>query len=128
MHIARSRNDIDGVTLYRMKLRVEVLTLTEELAALRDALLTLAKANLKTVMPAHAQPAQPTTLAHYLSAALEFINRDITRLRAAFATINRNPLGACAITTTGFPINRVHTTLLQDLKTSPKTLANDWRH
>lgn len=113
LHIARSRNDID-VTLYRMKLRVEVLTLTEELVALRDALLTLAKANLKTVMPAHThtQPAQPTTLAHYLSAALEFISRDITRLRAAFATINRNPLGACAITTTGFPINRAHTTQL----------------
>ena len=34
LHIARSRNDID-VTLYRMKLRVEVLEVIGELAALR---------------------------------------------------------------------------------------------
>jgi len=113
LHIARSRNDID-VTQYRMKLRLEVLSIANHLTELRAALITLAQANLKTVMPAHThtQPAQPTTLAHYLSAAIEFITRDIARLRAAFATINRNPLGACAITTTGFPINREHTTRL----------------
>jgi argininosuccinate lyase len=33
-------------------------------------------------------------------------------LRAAFATVNRNPLGACAITTTGFPIDRDYTARL----------------
>ncbi|MFN0086612.1 MAG: argininosuccinate lyase [Blastocatellia bacterium] len=110
LHIARSRNDID-VTLYRMKLRLEVLELIRGLAALRASLLRLAGAHLRTVMPAHThtQPAQPTTLAHYLSAALEFLWRDIARLRAAFATINQSPLGACAITTTGFPIDREHT-------------------
>lgn len=113
LHIARSRNDID-VTQYRMKLRMEALSLIKNLMELRAALIALAQANLKTVMPAHThtQPAQPTTLAHYLSAAIEFITRDIARLRAAFANINRNPLGACAITTTGFPINREHTARL----------------
>ncbi|MDX2030963.1 MAG: argininosuccinate lyase [Blastocatellia bacterium] len=110
LHIARSRNDID-VTLYRMKLRLEVLETIRHLSALRAALFRLAGAHLRTVMPAHThtQPAQPTTLAHYLSAALEFLSRDIARMRAAFATINRSPLGACAITTTGFPIDRAHT-------------------
>jgi len=39
-------------------------------------------------------------------AAVEFLGRDFQRLQAAFATINRSPLGACAITTTGFPIDR----------------------
>ena len=34
LHIARSRNDID-VTMYRMRLREEVLSLTNDLAALR---------------------------------------------------------------------------------------------
>ncbi|MEP7342470.1 MAG: argininosuccinate lyase [Acidobacteriota bacterium] len=113
LHIARSRNDID-VAMYRMRLREEVLSLTGDLAALRAELIKLAQANLKTVMPAHThtQPAQPTTLAHYLSAAIEFLSRDIARLQAAFVTINRNPLGACAITTTGFPINRETTTRL----------------
>ncbi|MCA1603671.1 MAG: argininosuccinate lyase, partial [Acidobacteria bacterium] len=34
---------------------------------------------------------------------------DIVRLRRAFEGINHSPLGACAITTTGFPINRART-------------------
>ena len=65
-------------------------------------------------MPAytHTQPAQPTTLAHYLLAVIELLGRDERRLQAAFATVNRNPLGACAITTTGFPIDRQFTTEL----------------
>ncbi|PYX81988.1 MAG: argininosuccinate lyase, partial [Acidobacteria bacterium] len=107
MHTARSRNDI-GLTLYRMGLRREVLKMVEAVCNLRGQLLALAEANLETVMPAytHTQPAQPTTLAHYLMAAVEILQRDTQRLRAAFATVNRNPLGACAITTTGFPIDR----------------------
>lgn len=113
LHIARSRNDID-VTMYRMRLREEILLTVDELIALRAALMKLAREHLCTVMPAHThtQPAQPTTLAHYLSAAIEFITRDIARFKAAFATVNRNPLGACAITTTGFPIDRKMTTTL----------------
>jgi argininosuccinate lyase len=113
LHIARSRNDID-VTMYRMTLRAEILKLMEGLSALRAALTALAEAHLHTVMPAHThtQPAQPTTLAHYLSAVIEFLGRDLARLRAAFATVNRSPLGACAITTTGFPINRERTATL----------------
>ena len=57
----------------------------------------------------HTQPAQPTTLAHYLMASVEWTLRDLVRLRAAFVTANRSPLGACAITTTGFPIDREYT-------------------
>jgi argininosuccinate lyase len=113
LHLARSRNDID-VTLYRMKLREEVLALLGDCLALREAIIRLASKHLNTVMPAHThtQPAQPTTLAHYLCAALEFLSRDVTRLQAAYANVNRNPLGACAITTTGFPINRALTAQL----------------
>ena len=35
--------------------------------------------------------------------------RKISRLQAAFASTNRCPLGACAITGTGFPIDRQRT-------------------
>ena len=110
MHTARSRNDID-LTMYRMCLRREVLRIASETSEARQVLLDLAAANVDTLMPAytHTQPAQPTTLAHYLLAAVEFLGRDERRLRAAFATVNRNPLGACAITTTGFPIDRNYT-------------------
>ena len=107
MHTARSRNDID-LTLYRMCVRAEVLKCATHVADAHQALLDLVAANVETVMPAytHTQPAQPTTFAHYLVAAVEFLERDFARLNAAWVTVNRNPLGACAITTTGFPIDR----------------------
>ena len=107
MHTARSRNDID-LTLYRMCLRNEVLRCAISVLDARRALLDLAEANVATLMPAytHTQPAQPTTFAHYLLAAAEFLGRDFDRLRSAWGTVNRSPLGACAITTTGFPIDR----------------------
>ncbi len=113
MHTARSRNDI-AITLYRMTLRRELLHLANAVLRLRKILLDLAAAHRETVMPAHThtQPAQPTTLAHYLLAAIEFQGRDLERLKAAFANVNRSPMGACAITTTGFPIDRGFTARL----------------
>jgi len=110
MHTARSRNDI-AITLYRMTARRELLKVATAIAELRCVLLDLAGRHLETVMPAHThtQPAQPTTLAHYLLAATEFLERDATRIQAAFAHVNLSPLGAAALTTTGFPIDRRQT-------------------
>ncbi|TAK17722.1 MAG: argininosuccinate lyase, partial [Acidobacteria bacterium] len=113
LHTARSRNDID-MTMYRMQLREMVLDLLDATLALRESLIGLAERHRDTVFPmhTHTQPAQPSTVAHYLLAAIEQIERDGGRLRAAFASVNRNPLGACAITGTGFPIDRMRTSEL----------------
>jgi argininosuccinate lyase len=113
MHTARSRNDID-ITQYRMRLRSEIVEILRRLNASRGVLLQLAKEHVHTLMPAytHTQPAQPITLAHYLLAVIELMGRDERRLQAAFATVNRCPLGACAISTTGFPIDRYFTAAL----------------
>jgi argininosuccinate lyase len=113
LHTARSRNDID-MTMYRMQLREMVLALLDATHALRESLIGVAERHRETVFPAHThtQPAQPTTVAHYLLAAIEQFERDGERLRAAFASVNRNPLGACAITGTGFPIDRGRTSEL----------------
>ncbi|MEP6715876.1 MAG: argininosuccinate lyase [Terriglobia bacterium] len=110
MHLARSRNDI-AITLYRMRLREEILGLSTELTAVRAALLVLAREHIATLMPAytHTQPAQPITFAHYLLAVIEIMGRDVRRLQAAWRTVNCSPLGACAIATTGFPIDRYYT-------------------
>jgi len=107
MHTARSRNDI-AVTLYRMTARREILTTARALTELRTVLLKFATDHVMTVMPAHThtQPAQPTTLAHYLLGAIEFLARDCARLQAAFARVNLSPMGAAAITTSGFAIDR----------------------
>ena len=111
MHTARSRNDID-ITQYRMCLRVGNSRHRAQLNAAREVLLDLAAPHIShTLMPAytHTQPAQPITFAHYLLAVIELMGRDERRLQAAFATVNRCPLGACAISTTGFPIDREFT-------------------
>lgn len=113
MHTARSRNDI-VVTLYRMTARQAALGLESSILELRAVLLDLAGQHLETVMPAHThtQPAQPTTLAHYLLAACEFLGRDAERLKAAFGRMNLCPMGAAALTTTGFAIDREYTARL----------------
>jgi argininosuccinate lyase len=113
LHTARSRNDID-MTMYRMQQREMILALVDAIAGLRRVLLGLAERHREDVFAAltHTQPAQPTTLAHYLLAVVEQLERDAVRLKAAYASTNRNPLGACAITGTGFPISRQRTTEL----------------
>jgi argininosuccinate lyase len=110
LHTARSRNDID-MTMYRMRLRDLILALTEATLGLRGALIDLARQHTATIFPAHThtQPAQPTTVAHYLLAVIEQLERDATRLLASYGITNRSPLGACAITGTGFPIDRQRT-------------------
>jgi argininosuccinate lyase len=113
LHTARSRNDID-MTMYRMRQRDYVLALLHATNELRAALLDLAAAHQGTVFAAHThtQPAQPTTIAHYLLAVVEQLERDARRLQAAYTCTNRSPLGACAITGTGFPIDRELTAAL----------------
>ncbi|HEX8289003.1 MAG TPA: argininosuccinate lyase [Pyrinomonadaceae bacterium] len=107
LHTARSRNDID-VTIYRLHLRQDTLKLLKSAMDLRRNLLNLAAEHHETLIPAytHTQPAQPSTLAHFLLAMAENLGRDIKRLQRAFDNMNYCPLGAGAITTTGFPINR----------------------
>jgi argininosuccinate lyase len=107
LHTARSRNDID-MTMYRLRQREFILALVEATLDLRLALIALADRHRETLLAAltHTQPAQPSTLAHYMLAVIEQLERDAGRLRAAFASTNRSPLGACAITGTGFPIDR----------------------
>jgi argininosuccinate lyase len=113
LHTARSRNDID-MTMYRMQQRHLILRLLAASFALRHSLLDLVDRHRDTVLAlhTHTQRAQPSTVAHYLLAVLEQLEHDGTRLVAAFESTNRNPLGACAITGTGFPIDRTLTSEL----------------
>ena len=107
LHLARSRNDL-GVAMYRMVLRDKLLRAESSLLELQGVLLAVAYDHRQTVMPAHThtQQAQPTTLAHYLVAVHESLSRDLRRLAAAFENCNRSPLGAAALTTSGFAIDR----------------------
>jgi len=113
LHLARSRNDLDAA-MARVTIRRLLLETDEALAALRATFLRLIAEHIDTLMPGHThtQPAQPTTLGHYLAATAEALERDAQRLQAAYACTNRCPLGAAALTTTGFAIDRALTARL----------------
>jgi argininosuccinate lyase len=110
LHTARSRNDI-AMTTYRMRQRECLLELFDATLDLRRSLLALVAAHHETVFAVHThtQRAQPTTVAHYLLAVVEQVERDAVRLKGAYERTNMNPLGACAITGTGFDIDRTVT-------------------
>ncbi|MBA4541449.1 MULTISPECIES: argininosuccinate lyase [Thermoactinomyces] len=107
MHIGRSRNDL-GVTVFRMVLRDRLLALIRQLLRLKKTLLELSGEHVSTLMPAHThtQPAQPITLAHYLLAVFDGLRRETERCWSAYKTVNRSPMGAAALSATGFPIIR----------------------
>ncbi|WP_349408688.1 argininosuccinate lyase [Pseudalkalibacillus sp. SCS-8] len=107
MHIAKSRNDM-GETMYRMVIRDYLRELIREVKQLGQALIQQAESHTDSVMPAHThtQPAQPTTFGHYLVAISDNLYRDFERLKRAYDVVNQSPMGAVAITTTGFNINR----------------------
>lgn len=107
LHTGRSRNDMDAA-LYRMVLREKALVLADQLCDFRRVLLKICEEHLETIVLGytHTQPAQPTTLAHYLEAVVDFLERDFQRLQEFYTRINLSPMGAGALTTTSFPINR----------------------
>ena len=107
LHTGRSRNDIDH-TVFKMKLRDHLDCTLENLGLLIEALLQVADAGRETIIVAytHGQPAQPSTYGHYLAAFMEGLLRDADRLVAARKNVDLCSMGAAAITTTGFAIDR----------------------
>ena len=107
LHTARSRNDMDH-TLFRMALRERTAVFSQALNDLAAALVDKARRERDTPVVAytHGQPAQPTTFGHYLGAVIEVLLADTKRLRAAADALDLCPMGAAAITTTGFAIDR----------------------
>ncbi|WP_306120078.1 MULTISPECIES: argininosuccinate lyase [unclassified Roseitalea] len=107
LHTARSRNDLDH-TLFKMALRRRAAVLMDRILRLTDRLIDKAEAEKATLIVAytHGQPAQPTTFGHYLAAAIEVLQRDAARLDAAMDDLEHCPMGAAAITTSSFAIDR----------------------
>ncbi|WP_445487408.1 argininosuccinate lyase [Niallia sp. 03133] len=107
LHIARSRNDM-CITMFRMTLRQKMQTTLTSVLSLKEQLLHFAKEHAEALMIGytHTQQAQPTTMAHYIMAVVDSLNRDIQRFKMAYEHCNQSPMGAAAFTTSGFAINR----------------------
>lgn len=110
LHIAKSRND-QVATAIRMTLRTGILELVNIIVTLQDSLIEVAQKNTETLVPSytHLHPAQPVTYAHLLVSYVDALQRSVNRLEENFTRVNASPMGAGAIATTSFPINRKRT-------------------
>ena len=110
LHIAKSRND-QVTTAIRMQLRNELVALMLQVLHMQESLVETAGKNVDTIILAytHLQAAQPVTFAHYLLSYVQALERDLDRLLGVYEHVNQCPLGAGALATTSFPINRERT-------------------
>jgi argininosuccinate lyase len=107
LHMGRSRNDL-GAAMNRLLMRDKVLEVLDALSDARASLLSLAAKHENTIIPAytHAVQAQPVSLGHYLLALSSALERDSQRTREAYHRLNHSPLGAAALGTSGFALQR----------------------
>lgn len=108
LHTGRSRNDL-GMALARMSCRDMLLELAKSTVDLRRTLLERSTAHADVLFPGythHSQQAQPVTFGHFLLAHHDALGRDLVRIREAYETVNRSPLGGAALAGTTFPIDR----------------------
>ena len=110
LHTARSRNDQVAVDT-RLYVKEEIPAIIKQVLDLEQVLVKKAKANLDTVMPGytHLQRAQPTTFAHYMMAYANMLRRDVTRLEDCLERLDECPLGAGALATSTYPVDRFQT-------------------
>ena len=107
LHTARSRND--QVTLdTRMYFKKETEEIANAVTGLKKSMLGFAKKNINVIVPGftHLQNAQPVLLAHQVLAYCQMLDRDIERLTDCRKRIDVMPLGSCAISGTGLPVDR----------------------
>ncbi|HOO73867.1 MAG TPA: lyase family protein [Tepiditoga sp.] len=107
LHTARSRNDMD-MTFFKMYIRDNMISLMYMLNSTLNNILIRAKElrGKKIVLYTHGQPANISTFDHYLTAFAYDLYENMQLILTSFRALNKSPMGACAITTTGFQINR----------------------
>ena len=107
LHTARSRNDQVALDI-RLYMRDEVDAVDNGLRDLIGVITEIAEKTTDYVMPAytHLQRAQPVSFAHYIMAYAQMFFRDRQRLSDCRKRMNRCPLGAGALATTTYPIDR----------------------
>ena len=113
LHTARSRNDQVAVD-FRLFVKEEIPAIKTAILDLQDVLVKKAREHVDTVMPGytHLQRAQPTTFGHVLMAYANMLRRDVTRLEDCRARMDESPLGAGAMATSTYNVDRFETAKL----------------
>lgn len=107
IHTGRSRQDIHS-TLTMAQLRTELLDYADALNALRAQLHDMAAQHTETFVPAYTNgvQAQPISLAHYLLAFADSLERDAERLRQAWPRVDRSTLGAAVLANSSWALDK----------------------
>ncbi|MDR2286260.1 MAG: argininosuccinate lyase [Prevotellaceae bacterium] len=118
IHSGRSRNDqvlVDLKLFFKNEIK-DIAKLTEQLF---DTLIELSEANQDILMPGytHFQIAMPSSFGLWFGAYAESLTDDALLLEAAYRHANQNPLGSAAGYGSSFPLNRIMTTELLEIKT-----------
>ena len=105
--LGRARREATTIA-YHLAVRSRLLALAQALCRFLRALTDQAAQHRTTLMPdyTYLQPAQPTTLAHYLLCFAYPALRDVDRLRAAFHRVNRSPAGGGSTNGSRLPLDR----------------------
>ncbi|HWJ91832.1 MAG TPA: argininosuccinate lyase, partial [Flavisolibacter sp.] len=113
IHSGRSRNDQVAVDI-KLFLRAEVLNIRSEVKALFDLLIAQSEKYKNDLLPGytHLQIAMPSSFGLWFGAYAESLTDDLEMLAAAYAIVNKNPLGSGAGYGSSFPLNRTRTTEL----------------
>jgi len=113
IHSGRSRNDqvLLDIKLY---LRNEIAQIVQAVGELFDILQRKSEENKSKLLPGytHLQVAMPSSFGLWFGAYAESLVDDIITVRAAYAVVNKNPLGSAAGYGSSFPLNRTMTTKL----------------
>jgi argininosuccinate lyase len=107
LHAGRSSQDMHAT--YRAAiLREHLLKLAEQLNKTSASMLSLAEANVNTIVPNYTNgvAAQPNSYGHYLLGLLAGLDRDAQRIREAYARVDRSPMGTTVLNGTSWPLNR----------------------
>lgn len=107
LHTGRSRNDQVATDL-RLYLRDVIGQMAAAVAALQQALIVQAEAQLDLIMPGHThlQPAQPVRFSHWLLSFFWMLQRDQELLAGLQQRMDVLPLGAGALAGTPLAIDR----------------------
>jgi argininosuccinate lyase len=107
LHTARSRNDQVALDI-RLFTKQAITDTLDALKNLQQALLDVAEANIKVVIPGytHLQIAQPVLLAHHLLAYFEMLQRDSERFTDCLKRVDVMPLGSGALAGVAYEIDR----------------------
>jgi argininosuccinate lyase len=113
IHSARSRNDQVLVDV-KLFLRNEIEELVKTIQPFFELLQTQSEKYKDHLLPGytHLQLAMPSSFGLWFGAYAESLVDDIITLKAAYAVVNKNPLGSAAGYGSSFPINRTLTTKL----------------